>query len=805
MYRATWAMLMAFMVNCVIVYGQNNNTLTGTVKTATNIPLQGAKIKLQGTTTETATDDNGQFKFTKLANGSYEVLVSSLGYLSKKQTITLPQTNEPFTIVLQEDAKQINSVRVEGKSIAKKIQESGFSVNIIEAKQYANINADVNQILNRSTGIKIREQGGLGSNYSLSLNGLSGNQVKFFIDGVPIEAFGSGMSFNNIPINIVERIEVYKGVVPAHLTSDALGGAINIITNRDRRKALDVSYSIGSFNTHRSAISGSYTEPKTGIHINANAYYNYSDNDYLMKTNPSAKVYLEVPNADYSGFDTLASARRFHDAYRSAMSQVEVGISKKKWADVFVLGLTYTNINKEIQTGATQDKVFGHLNEKSNSLAPSLRYRKDNIFIDGLSASVFANFAQDKSVVTDTSSYSTYRWNGLPDKRSYYPAGGERSTTKSIQHYSGYNNTVQTTLNYLINEQQSVNLTHNFNSNFRKSYNEIDPYNHTRDQSNRVNKQVLGLNYMHDFFNKKWRNQVFAKHYMLSGKVLDKAGIESTQNKNYTGYGIASSYFITESMGVKGSYENAYRLPGLVELYGDGTNIGPNEKLVPENSNNFNLGVFFSRRLDEKQQLNITAGAFYRDVKDYIHSTPPVDNGSGSASFRTYYNYGGIKVHGADFESTYSYADFLRFTVNLSYESAVDREQFVRGTNRAKITYNNRLPDKPWLYGNTDFIIGKNDVFGKDTRLEFNWYMQFVNEYSMTWSKLGDKSTNYYIPTQWIQNVGLTYSLKKGRYNITLESRNLTDRIAYDNAKLQKPGRSFSLKFRYNINIHNTI
>ncbi|MEJ5053217.1 TonB-dependent receptor [Sphingobacterium sp. MYb382] len=805
MRKLGWAMLMAFMVNCVIVYGQTNYTLTGSVKTATNTPLQGAKIKLHGTTTETATDDNGLFKFSKLAKGSYEVLISSLGYLSKSQTITLPQTNGPLTIILQEDTKQINSVRVEGKSIAKKIQESGFSVNIIEAKQYANINADVNQILNRSTGIKIREQGGLGSNYSLSLNGLSGNQVKFFIDGVPIEAFGSGMSFNNIPINIVERIEVYKGVVPAHLTSDALGGAINIITNRDRKKALDVSYSIGSFNTHRSAISGSYTEPKTGIHINANAYYNYSDNDYLMKTNPSAKVYLEVPNATYSGFDTLASARRFHDAYRSAMSQVEVGISKKKWADVFVLGLTYTNINKEIQTGATQDKVFGHLNEKSNSLAPSLRYRKDNIFIEGLSASVFANLAQDKSVVTDTSSYSTYRWNGLPDKRSYYPAGGERSTTKSIQHYSGYNNTVQTTLNYLINDQQSVNLTHNFNSNFRKSYNEIDPYNHTRDQSNRVNKQVLGLNYMHDFFNKKWRNQLFAKHYMLSGKVLDKAGIESTQNKNYTGYGIASSYFITENLGVKGSYENAYRLPGLVELYGDGTNIGPNEKLVPENSNNYNLGVFFSRRLDEKQQLNITAGAFYRDVKDYIHSTPPVDNGSGSASFRTYYNYGGIKVQGADFESTYSYADFLRFTVNLSYESAVDREQFVRGTNRAKITYNNRLPDKPWLYGNTDFIIGKNDVLGKDTRLEFNWYMQFVNEYSMTWSKLGDKSTNYYIPTQWIQNVGLTYSLKKGRYNITLESKNLTDRIAYDNAKLQKPGRSFSLKFRYNINIHNTI
>jgi len=75
----------------------------------------------------------------------------------------------------------------------------------------------------------------------------------------------------------------------------------------------------------------------------------------------------------------------------------------------------------------------------------------------------------------------------------------------------------------------------------------------------------------------------------------------------------------------------------------------------------------------------------------------------------------------------------------------------------------------------------------------------------MTWSKLGDKSTNYYIPTQWIQNVALTYSFKKGLYNISVESKNLTDQIAYDNAKLQKPGRSFSIKLRYNLNINNTI
>ncbi|MCL8000930.1 hypothetical protein M8994_22320, partial [Brucella sp. 21LCYQ03] len=185
-------------------------------------------------------------------------------------------------------------------------------------------------------------------------------------------------------------IEVYKGVIPAHLTSDALGGAVNIITKRDRRKAIDVSYSYGSFNTHRAALSGSFTDPKKGLHVNVNSFFNYSDNDYRMYTNPKARVFLDVVNRDNPNtFDTIASAKRFHDAYRSNMTQVEAGLSGKRWADVFVLGMTYNTVYNEVQTGATQQKVYGHVQETGQSIVPSLRYRKENLFTSGLSATIF--------------------------------------------------------------------------------------------------------------------------------------------------------------------------------------------------------------------------------------------------------------------------------------------------------------------------------------------------------------------------------------------------------------------------------
>lgn len=67
------------------------------------------------------------------------------------------------------------------------------------------------------SSVRIREEGGMGSNYNFSLNGFSGNQVKFFLDGIPMDNFGSSFNLANISANMAERVEVYKGVLPVNL------------------------------------------------------------------------------------------------------------------------------------------------------------------------------------------------------------------------------------------------------------------------------------------------------------------------------------------------------------------------------------------------------------------------------------------------------------------------------------------------------------------------------------------------------------------------------------------------------------
>ena len=74
-----------------------------------------------------------------------------------------------------------------------------------------------------------------------------------------MEGMGTSFQINNIPVNLAERIEIYKGVVPVGFGGDAIGGAVNIVTNRRRRSFVDASYSYGSFNTHRSSVNAGYT------------------------------------------------------------------------------------------------------------------------------------------------------------------------------------------------------------------------------------------------------------------------------------------------------------------------------------------------------------------------------------------------------------------------------------------------------------------------------------------------------------------------------------------------------------------
>jgi len=774
-------------------YAQNLSSISGYVRDSAQV-VSDASIIIEETSIGTTTNNKGYYKLGNLKPGSYLITVSNIGYVKSSKQIHLKEGQQlDVDFLLKKDLNQLHDVAVTGKTTAQEIRESGFTVNAIEMKKFANTTADLNQILNRSTGVKIREQGGLGSDFNFSVNGLSGKQVRFFLDGIPMESFGGALSLNNIPVNLAERIEVYKGVVPVELGADALGGAVNIITDQHTKRFLDASYSYGSFNTNRAAINGRFTDEKTGLIFNFSGFNNYSDNDYLMRNNPKYDAPIEV---NENGTIVQKDARRFHDDYRSTMGQLDVGITDKSWVDRLTLGLMYSSLYKEIQTGANQNEVFGQLNNRERFFMPSLKYKKDNFLVKGLKANITTSFSINRSIVADTASNS-YNWGG---KGRAETVAGELGQIKTLYHYKNKAAIVRANFGYELKSNHSLNLNYTFNHFGRTAKEELGiAENNSFDIPNTIDKNVLGLAYQNNLFDQRLTNTLFAKYYDFNAFVRDATfyskenswvKIDSRTNKNYFGYGLASRYKLSETSGIKLSYEHAYRLQEGEEMFGNGINVSSNTKLKPELSDNINLGAYYAYTRDE-HRFNIEASYFYRNAKDFIYFIPT------GGIFSYYENVGKAEINGMEGELRYNYSQLLDFSINANYQNSINKQKYQPSSTIEDATYGDKIPNQPWFYSNANIGIGKNDLLAKGSRIQFNWSTQYVHWFYMNWESRGSKESKNKIPSQLIHNVGLSYSFENGKYNISAESLNVTDELAYDNFRLQKPGRSFHLKLRY--------
>ena len=781
-----------FLLTSLFALAQQKSSISGIVTDSLG-KVEGVSIVLKNTKIGAATNEEGFYQLLDLKPGSYTLVVSYLGTVNHTKQLKL-EGGEHLSLdfVVKQSGHSLNTIAVKGQTKTTALKESGFSANGIETKLFLNTTTDLNQLLNRSTGVKVREQGGMGSDFNFSLNGLSGKQIRFFLDGVPMESFGSAMGLNNIPVNLAERIEVYKGVVPVELGADALGGAVNIITDQHTKQFLDASISYGSFNTSRAALAGRFTDQKTGLRININAFNNYSDNDYLMRNNPKYNAAIKVTEGDQV---ILKDARRFHSAFRSSMGQADVGLVDKKWADILSLSFTYSNLYKEVQTGVNQDKVYGQVNNREQFFMPALKYKKQNFLVNGLTVNATASYSLNRSNVADTSSY-LYGWGG---KGRPEPISGEINDIKTIYHYKNEAATARANFAYELNSNNSLNLNYTYNYFARSATEDLGTVkNNAFDKPNTIGKNILGIALQNNLLAKRWSNTLFAKYYNFNAFVRNAVYFspdnswlktDSELSQNFIGYGIASRFKVTEQFGIKASYEHAYRLQEGDELFGNGIDVASNKNLKPESSDNINVGMYWSKKVNE-HRFNVEGSYFYREAKDFIYFTV-------GGLYSNYDNLGRAKINGAEAEMRYNYSDLLEFTVNATYQKAINNQEFELGTGLKDATYKDRVPNQPWLYGNASFSIGKNDVFGKDTRLQFNASSQFVNWFYLNWESRGSAESRNKIPSQLIHNVSISYSLKKGKYNIAVESFNVTNELAYDNFRLQKPGRSFAMKLRY--------
>ncbi len=371
-----WLMLVLLCLTAgsTTLSGQQKVRLSGRVTDTDGQPVEQATIAVENTAMGCYSQADGSYEL-EVTPGRQVVVVSFVGYETQKVTlrITGSMTKD---FCLKESNVGLGAVEVYGKSQTQKLKESAFAVNALDVKAMASSLNNLSDLVNRTTGIKVREEGGVGSYFDLSINGLSGNSVRYFLDGMPLSSKGSDVTLANLPVNIIDRIEIYKGVVPAHLGTDALGGAINIITKQEKKNYLDVSYGIGSFHTHKADLNAQLVERRTGLIIRPTLGINYSKNDYRMKN-------VEVWDEEQDQY-VYADRKRFHDDYFSLFGQVEIGFSNRPWADAFFVSGSYSKVDKELQTGAVQTVVYGMAERQTDAWNISARYQKRDFLVKGL-------------------------------------------------------------------------------------------------------------------------------------------------------------------------------------------------------------------------------------------------------------------------------------------------------------------------------------------------------------------------------------------------------------------------------------
>lgn len=690
---------------------------------------------------------------------------------------------------------ELNEVSVQGKSKANILSQKAIKATVLDVKAVNTQSAGLIELMNRTAGIRIRETGGLGANVSLMLNGFEGKAIKYFKNGIPMDYLGSAFNFSIVPVNVIDRIEVYKGVLPVHLGADALGGAVDIVMREDvDRKTIDASYQYGSFNTHRIALHGVWNDSR-GWFAGADIFYNYSDNDY--KAN--------VPVADKeTAVSHYQKLRLFHNGFSNVYTELYGGLRNKPWADELRFGITYFDVRKDNNFGITMTTPFGGVERSSHSFIPTLNYKK-KLIDNKLDINQFLVYNKLYTNYTDTVR-GVYDWYG--NFTSVSSRRGEASSDGNLTKLSFRNFISRTNIGYSFNQNQKLEVNIVYSDIERKG---SDPYSDKILENGedilsvpaKYNKLVIGMGLKSYFMGGKLSNDFLAKLYYINTKGYDGSYISEKDeiSKNSTtrwGVGNALKYTFNSNSFIRLSGETAVRLPEQSEFFGDGGFIESNFVLKPERSYNVNLGGYYST-----SQFTAELNLFYRRTYDLILLV-------NTGMFGKYQNVNKVKGLGTEVDLSYSPLPWLRFTGNFTYQ---DFRLF--GQNDPAYQ-DARLRNTPYFFSNLGVVTKFNNLLKRGDNISFYWHYGFVRQYYLNyvpknyepdgflglWGKPKVNVSDITIPDQNLHTIGCSWTINTGnnKFAIGAEVKNIFDSDIYDNYRIQNPGRNFNIKLSYTIN-----
>ncbi len=794
-------------------------TLRGHVKTKDGKPVGGASIKLLGSTIAGMTDVQGHYELRSVPFGEQQFEVTSVEVEHQRFKVRIHQANQHFNMTVNDKGSVgIEEVSVTRNTEKRDMEVGGFAVAVIETKEASLRNLTTNELLDRAVGVRVRQNGGEGAPIEYNLNGMSGSTIGLFLDGIEISTYGSSFNLNNIPPAMIERIEVYKGVLPAHLSGNYIGGAINVVMKKDASaNNINAAVSYGSFNTYRADIGGLYRNQKNGFTARVSGFFSHSDNNYEMwgkfskYTLPSQRV-----TRNYR-------IRRPNDKFETIGGRFEFGFTDVKWADQFFIGYNVSDSYKEIPHGITMTRpYFGRFNEYQAHVL-SLNYVKRDFLLKGMRLNVNAVHSMRSTYLQDTVS-QPYNWDGTvlmapPNETGvsrpfpHVPGRGQQGEAV-ITNIDRTITNVRSNLSYDIIRNHRISLDHKFENSGRDDQDLLRPERSRWITDNQIMTNIWTLNYESEWLNGKLRSNIFGKHSVVKTTQLipenEVGGIinyaRNTGTRDNQGFGGAFSYQVVRDGFLLLSAEKSFVMPTDRHVYGEPeNNLLPNPDILPEIAINYNLGGRYGIANSERHRLSLYGNAFWRNGYDKIIQqtrTDPVvegrENQVEDIQVTQFVNLARTQSVGFEAEINYIFDNKLNAMLNFSRFNSLFKVENDENGNPHSL-YNLQVPNEPFFTINGNVQYRLNNIIQKKSILNLFYNTGYVAPFSTIWIE----SEWFTTPAQFSHDFGASYGFPNRRLVISLDGKNLFNAEIYDNFGVQKPGRAFYIKLNYTINNFN--
>ena len=213
------------------------------------------------------------------------------------------------------DATDLDEVVVTATRTAATVDETLAPVAVIDREEIARSQArSLQELLRGRAGISMSTQGGAGKLSTLFMRGAESDHVVVLVDGVRAGSPTSGLvSFQDLPVDHIERVEIVRGPRSALYGSEAIGGVIQVFTRRHRgATSMHASASVGSHGqaSGTAGVGGGSDEAWFGVDV---AYRNDEGIDACRVATPSpfsGGCFIVVPQPDRDGYNNKSLSAR---------------------------------------------------------------------------------------------------------------------------------------------------------------------------------------------------------------------------------------------------------------------------------------------------------------------------------------------------------------------------------------------------------------------------------------------------------------------------------------------------------------